>query len=141
MAVGLLDIAQSTRTVSIGKAEVHVSGVSAAGIAYLLERFPILRQLFAGREVSMNPDQLMKLAPEAIASVVACGTGYVNSPEAEKIAAGLSAGIQLELISTIMEVTMPKGVAPFMESLTGLANSLDASGKAPVGKSPKQSKT
>ena len=46
---GLLDIAPLSETVTVRGQAVEVTGISAAGVAMLLRRFPALRKLLAQR--------------------------------------------------------------------------------------------
>lgn len=142
---GLLDIAPSSKTVPIQGVDVAVHGVSAEGIAYMLERFPVVRELMAGRDVNLDASALFKLAPQAVASIIAAGCGYPNNPEAEAKAAQLGAEDQLTLLDAIVKLTMPNGVGPFadklMAMLEGMANIKPGGfGKAPDMKSPSPSK-
>lgn len=138
--VGLLDIAPSSTTVTIRGKAVAVPGVSAHGIAYLAKRFPEVRDLFDGKGIPADADSLFTLVPDAIAAIIACGTGHVGSPEAEQVAAGLTASEQLDALETIMDVTMPGGVGPFVERLSGIVQGLSAADAAnPANDSGKDS--
>lgn len=141
---GLLDVATSTRTVSVGGVDVPIPGVSAKGIAYLLERFPVFRELLTGRTPKLAADNIIAMLPDAIAAIIAAGTGYPGNREAEAKAEALPAEVQVELLEAIFAVTMPKGVGPFVERIMALAGALDAPGVAPintpVGKSRAPSK-
>ena len=138
----LLDIAPSLETVSIRGTEVAVTGVSAAGFAYLLGRFPDLRKMMTGMEVEI--DDLFGLAGDAIAPIIAAGTGMPANEEAEAMANSLSADEQSALIAAIFRQTFPQGVGPFVERLSQLAEGLgggaDPLPRAQATKSPKQSK-
>lgn len=137
---GLRDIANTSPTVTVQGQPVTVSGVSARGIAVLLERFPPLRELFAGKAPQIDPATVMKLVPEAVACIIACGTGAPGDLEAEKIADSLVAGDQLDLLSKIIEVTMPRGFGPFVEKVETIAAIMGAeSMNIPDMKSPRPS--
>lgn len=116
--VGLVDIAPATTTV----AGVEVFGVSARGIAYLLNRFPQLRMLMAGGEVSA--EDLITMAPDAVSAIIAAGTGTPGVTAAEEAADRLSLDMQADFLTAILRLTMPKGVSPFVEKLTTLGNTL-----------------
>lgn len=119
---GLLDIANLPPTVTVsGGAAVEVTGVSVKGIAVLLNRFPAFREIFTGRVPELSAEMLIDLIPDAIAAIIAAGTGTPGDQRAEEIAARLSATDQIELVRVILSQTMPKGVGPFVESLTALA--------------------
>ncbi|MET4240315.1 hypothetical protein [Bradyrhizobium sp. RT10b] len=121
---GLLDVAPSFETHNINGTDVHVTGVSATGIAVLLNRFPEVRMLMTGNKVDLSPEDLMAKVPEAIDAILAAGTGNPGNPEAEAVANMLPAGDQLALLQKIIKVTMPKGVGPFVEALTAIMGGL-----------------
>lgn len=138
----LLDIAPSARTIPAGGINVPVFGVSAAGIAALMTDFPDLKNMFVGGALKFDVPTLVAVAPKAIAAIIAAGTGSASDPAAIQIAANLPVGKQMEFLETIVELTMPDGIAPFMEALDRIVNRLDfeSLGKAPASKSPSPSK-
>jgi hypothetical protein len=93
-----------------------VVGLSFDTIGQLLERFPILFEALSGRLGAGFPD-LVKKAPDAVAAVIAAGSGELNNKKAEKVAKDLPIGVQLELCQAIGRVTFPKGVRPFLEAV------------------------
>jgi hypothetical protein len=114
--VGLVDsTAAIGKSVSVGAEEIPVYGVSASGIAYLFQRFPELRAVFVGRE--LDAERLIGMGGQIVASVIACGCGYVNDAKAEEVAERLPAEAQLDLIAEIIKLTMPSGVGPFVEKV------------------------
>lgn len=122
---GLLNIALATETV----AGATIKGVSAKGVSYLLARFPEVRKLMSGQALSLTPEAIMMLAPEAIAAIIATGCGIVpdgsddgakRQREAEMEASDIPAELQLDLIGAILRVTMPGGVGPFVAKLEKL---------------------
>ncbi|MCK1668622.1 hypothetical protein [Bradyrhizobium sp. 153] len=121
---GLLDVAPSFASHSINGTEVTVTGVSAAGFAVLLDRFPEVRALLTGKPVDMSPEDIMAKVPAAIDAILAAGTGNPGDPRAEAIAHNLPAGDQLELLKKIVDVTMPKGVGPFADALMAIMGGL-----------------
>jgi len=138
---GLADIAAVTETVTVGKAKVEVFGVSARGIALLLVRFPDLRKMFSGVEVA--PENLMVLGGDVVAAIIAAGTGSPGSLEAEALADRLPVGVQVDLLSVIIRLTMPSGFGPFVEqinALSGILNVAVPSATVRATKSPKPSK-
>jgi hypothetical protein len=141
--VSLLEIADLKKTVTVRGADVAVFGVSAQGIAHLFNTFPELRVMMSGRRDSITPDSIVQFAPAAIAAIIAAGTGNVGDKDAEAVAARLTLGEQLNLLSAIFELTFPQGVGPFVEQLEGLGIlrvSAAASGKEADTKSPAPSK-
>jgi hypothetical protein len=142
MTTSLTDLARSTASV----AGVPVYGVSALGIASIFERFPVVRQLFAGQEVDFTPESVTKLAPDAIAVIIACGTGNPGDKDAEAAAAALPVHIQAEMLDKIIALTMPNGVGPFVEMVGRIGKTLGINpdalpdgSKAADTNSPKQS--
>ena len=137
--VGLVDIAPAVERVTVRGREVEVFGVSAAGVAQLLGRFPDLRKLFSGREVGM--EEIMAVGGDLVAAIIAAGTGSTGDPVAEEAAGRLGIDEQADLLSAILRVTLPKGVGPFVEKLLGLGAALDASSavSVPATTSRKQS--
>lgn len=139
--VGLLDIAPLAREVPVAGQNVAVTGVSAAGVAALLQRFPELKSIMAGRG-TLDAESLFTLVPSAIASIIAAGCGYPGNEEAEAKASTLVAEDQMSLLMAIVEMTLPKGVGPFLDRLMGIVGQFeDASAKIPDIKSPSPSKS
>ena len=137
--VSLVDIAPAIERVTVRGQDIEVSGVSAAGVAQLLARFPDLRKLFAGRDVGM--EDILGVGGELVAAIIAAGTGAPGDPAAEAAAGRLGIDEQADLLSAILRVTLPKGVGPFVEKLLALGAALDAgsAGTAPATTSRKRS--
>lgn len=120
---GLLDVAPSMKTVTVCGTEVAVTGVSAKGVAVIMSRFPMVRELMTGRAPQgLTAESLVQLVPDAIACVIAAGTGAPGDAKAEAIAATLPVGDQLELLDSIIKATLPQGTGPFVEKLTAFAS-------------------
>lgn len=142
--VSLVDIAPAVERVQIRGQEIDVFGVSAAGVASLLARFPELRRAFVERDVPV--DQLLAMGGDIVNAIIAAGTGDPGDEVAEEAAGRLSIDEQADLISAIARVTLPKGVGPFVEKLAALGAAVgvqDAgaqSPKAPATRSPPPSK-
>jgi hypothetical protein len=117
---GLSDIALSSRTVTVGTVAVPVYGVSAQGISVLIERFPEVRDLFNGKDVDVSADSLFTLVPTAIAAIIAAGIGAPGDKDQEAIAATLSLEAQMDFLEAIIELTMPKGIGPFVDRLRSM---------------------
>jgi hypothetical protein len=137
--VGLIDIAPNVETVEVQGVAVAVHGISAKGVAHLLGRFPELRKLMSGQEV--EAEELMTMGGDAVAAIIAAGCGYPGDPKAEEVAGKLAIDAQANLLATILRLTLPGGLGPFVEKLTALGGILDAapSVTAPASKSPKPS--
>lgn len=118
--VSLLDIGELSETVPVRGHDMKVTGVSAKGMLVILNRFPAVRKLVASRGQDVSVDELVKLAPDAIACVIAAGCGTPGDEALEGAAEKLTAGEQLELLSAIWKLTFPTGLGPFVEKLTEL---------------------
>jgi hypothetical protein len=132
--VSLVDIAPSTRTVPIQGEEIEVTGVTAKGVASLLDRFPELKLLISGKEVNFTVDRIQELAPDAIAAIIAAGCGYPGNKKAEAVSEKLAVGDQAELLGAIIELTMPQGIGPFVERITRLLSGISGGVSAGGGK-------
>lgn len=130
MATGLLDIADAFEELEISEGvKVTVKGIKARGISYLFARFPELRLIFGGRADQIAAQQIILVAPDAVAAMIAVSCGYVprgddgdaqRQAEAEAKADELVLGIQVMFLDAIIRLTMPKGVGPFVETLERL---------------------
>ena len=118
----LLDIAPLTETVSVRGTDIPVTGVSAKGIAHIMARFPEVREMMVGREVSV--DRLIELGGDAVGAIIAAGTGNPGDPDHERIAAGLLLEEQADLLAAILRITLPRGVGPLVEKLTAMGGVL-----------------
>lgn len=144
--VGLVDLVVYKKKVPVAGTEVEVSGIPARRIAALLNRFPELRKMFASR--SINPEEIMKLAPDIITAIIAEGTAgklLLNESEAmreerlmheEEAADQLGLGDQLDLVSEIVLVTFPGGFGPLVKRLEQLGLGAVGSSAAPVSSLP-----
>jgi hypothetical protein len=119
--VSLLDIADDVqKTVPIRGKDIPVHGLSANAIVALLKEFPELRALIAGRAMSLDMDQIMQLAPNVLAALIAAGTGHPGDQQMIKAAGNLATGEQFELIYAIADQTFPQGLNSFLEKLDAL---------------------
>ena len=140
---GLLSIAPLTETVTVRGTAISVPGVSLRGVAALLVRFPELRMLVTGNADKINTDDLFAKAPEAVAAVIAAGTGNPGDADHEAVADSLPIEAQADLITAILRVTLPNGLGALVEKLSamGALISQDGPATAPVTNSPKPPKS
>ena len=78
----------------------------------------------SGKEVAV--DQLFAMGGDAVAAVIAAGCGYPGDDKAENVAANLPLDAQADLLAAILRLTLPKGVGPFVETLSALGGILHA---------------
>lgn len=132
---GLLDIAPATITVVVGQNALAVSGLSIAQLRDLLQRFPQAAGLLGkGLDVGL----LMSLGPEVVTCVIAMACGAAGQVEAEAVAGQMVAGVQAEILSAAITLTMPKGPKVFLQLLE--AAGLDIKGILSAAPLPPPSK-
>lgn len=132
----LLDIAPKYAEIE----GVTVPGISAEGIAHILNQFPEIQRLVQGRDVPA--EEIMQRFPLAVSVIIAAGCGHPGDKDHEAAAARLSIETQLDFLQTIMRVTFPNGLMSFVERVTRLASGLDVENpptKAPGTSSRKRS--
>jgi hypothetical protein len=140
MVASALDISPLRGTVTLRDKDYEVPGVTAEGILYLLQRFPVLRAMLVNRELAdMTADGLIAMAPEVVNCIIAVGLGHIASPESETSAGNLSLDEKMYVIEKIMEVTLPRGIGPFKEMLDRLGSRAVGPGWEQATKSARQS--
>lgn len=141
--VSLADIGPLSKKVTIRNSEVTVRGVNVHEIFGLLEDFPGLKSVIAQRAV--NGDLALSIIqgiPAAIGSIIACACGEGDNPKAAVGAQQLAVGEQAELLEAIAEMTFPKGVKSFVDSLVRLIDQASGGrGWAAGTNSPEPSKS
>lgn len=114
---GLLDIAPVAKRVLIpiegGEHPVDVRGLSVADIRDLLARYPDIVGMIGKK---LDASVLLKAGPDVVASVIAAACGSPG-PAGEAVALTLGAGVQAEILTIVMNLTMPRGPAPFLALL------------------------
>lgn len=105
----LLDISAAATPVDIGGASVDVRGISAKGLAALMQRFPVLRDAILGKGLDLTPEALAETGPDVVAAIIAAGCGFNGNEKAEGNAADIPLGHQIELLAAILTATLPGG--------------------------------
>ena len=72
----------------------------------------------------------MAIGGDAVAAIIAAGCGYPGDEKAEVVAGQLSLDAQADLLASILRLTLPKGIGPFVEKLTALGGILDVAPSA-----------
>lgn len=138
--VSLLDIAEQYETVAINGNPIKCYGISAKGIVQLIVQYPEMKKLLSGQSIDFSLDTIAKIAPNAVASIIAMGT---HNEGQEEVAANLPFEYQYDLIAAIINMTMPGGAGPFVDRLTKMFGQVSgfAEGiQTPATISPSQSK-
>lgn len=132
----LLDIGPLTEEISVGGSKVSVRGVTPEGFFYLLEKFPMLRDMFGGGVKDISMEMLRNVAPDCIAHALAVATTDRSSYDtvdgwrsdvarAAKVAVNLSAHHQMEMFQSALRLTFPDGIGPFIRGVEKLADSIN----------------
>lgn len=130
--VSLVDIVPQTRTVAIAGGELVLRGLGLRQIAALLLQFPSLRNLITDGAPAIDFTELVALAPDAIATIIAEAAGQPDAADA--IADGvLTPDEVLDCLTAIQQITFPGGVRPLLERL-GLFNPVTGAEPVPAGK-------
>lgn len=138
--VGLLDIAPVAEKVTVRGRQLPVYGVSAKGLAYLIGRFPEIRQMMVGK--SIDASRLLAIGGDAVEAIIAAGLGFPGDEDQERAAGTLALEEQADILSAILRLTLPNGIGPFAQQLAALGGILNGEGpspKAPASNSPKRS--
>lgn len=125
--VGLLDIVPVTKPIPVNGTDVDVHGLSVKSLARILMNYPELKNVIAGKGITA--DAIAKIAPNAIAAIIAAGCIDSNAPQniitiAEQKAGELELENQYELLAAIIAMTMPGGVGPFIARLQTVADKM-----------------
>lgn len=134
----LADLASMTEDVPIGDSYITVRGISAEdGLAIFL-RFPALAELLGGFTLV----KFLKVAPEAVAAIIATATGSPGNADAEEAAKKVSLEVQFDIMEAVGRLTFKSGFGPFATRIMALANVANSasSTKAPATTSQPQSK-
>ncbi len=142
--VSILDITPANVkaiTVPVRGKDVEVRGVSLGDIAYLIQHYPEVKDLFAGKDVTFTVDTLLQRGPELVCGVLACGLGVSGNEKGMAIIRDLSLEEQADLLDAILKETFKGGLGPFVEKVTamfGVASDLGTKARASSGqKQPK----
>lgn len=122
--VSLLDITPASVkaiTVPVQGHDVEVRGLGLGDIAYLIQHFPEVKDLFAGKEVSFSFEMVLEKAPALVYAVIACGTGTRGSEPAMDTIQKLSLNDQAAMLEAIFDETFKGGVGPFVARVQRLA--------------------
>lgn len=113
----LLDIANAGKEVETGGGvKITCYGISAQKLAALLQRFPALMAMFAGKGDS---EALYAGGSDLLAAFIAAGatSNMEVDGEMEEAARRLVLQDQLDLATAILGLTFPRGVGPFVKGL------------------------
>jgi len=136
----LVDLGPLEKDVPIRGQSIKVRGINAHDIFSLLQDYPELRLVLAGKRTEGDLAlSLIQGIPGSIGSIIAAATGH--SGEAQHIAAAqrLSIGEQTEILIAAIELTFPQGVSSFLDSLVKLADQAGVRGWGAAMKSPERS--
>lgn len=132
----LLDIGPLTEDVEIRGITVTVQGLTAGHLVQLFNEFPDMRKLLDGTSEQVD---LLALAPDVIARIIAIATGSANDKAVEAKAKTMGAAEQLSILVAVQRLSFPKGIAPFLDQVNQMMGSSMPTGPiadaSPSGKS------
>lgn len=118
--LGLRDIAPLSERIPVGDMDVlEVYGISGKDILQLFLRFPQTHAWVTG--AGIEPADMARVAPEALAAIIASGCHALGDEEAEKRASELPVEVQLDCLEAIGRLTFRSGFGPFVKRVVGLA--------------------
>lgn len=126
--VSLVDIVPQTRTIALSAGEIELRGLGLRQIADLLLRFPSLKKLVTEGAPTIDIDDLLLTAPDAIGAVIAEAAHQPDS--ADTIPDKLPLDDVVLCLLTIRELTLPADPSPFFDRLAKLLGG----GAGPSGK-------
>lgn len=129
--VGLLDIAPVGKPVEVDGAIVDVPGISALGIATLLQQFPeaiVTFQKLMGRSKKGDSQDIAQMlfstGPKILHAILAAGCGYPGDERAVERVAAMGVSDQADLLDAILKKTLSKGLDHFLERLRSIQATL-----------------
>lgn len=125
----LTDLGNVTESLNIRGKKFEVRGIPAEHVLQLLEQFPELRKLFAGKQLSDPYTFLMTQSSKVLASLIVMGLGLWSDDKEQRLkevqaATSLTLGEQADIIRVVFSKTFPRGVTSFMEGLSTIMDSV-----------------
>jgi hypothetical protein len=116
--VSLGDVIEFGAEVELGDGNTALAyGISLDDALILIDKFPELK-VFALEGIdavkALTPEQIFKVAPNAIAAIIAAGNGMAGNATAEQNARRMPLQAQFDFLDKILERTMPDGPDPFL---------------------------
>lgn len=137
--VSIMNIKRKFKDVPTEDGDVRVYAISTRGLTSLMSLVPTVRKLMGGslKLADLSVETLVEIAPDFVVGLIVAGAdGDPDDKAYVEAAANLPIGVQADLLQGIVEVSMPKGVGPFMETISGVMGVLGGAsgGKAPATK-------
>ena len=126
----------ATETVTLdtasGAVEIELRGLSLSALSNIGKRFPAFAKIIEGGGGSLIE------ASEAMPSIIAAGLGFAGVAEYEEHARQFGAAEMLEMVRTVMRLTMTEAQArPLAESQAApLVNGQDVAAPEPISPLP-----
>lgn len=142
--LSLADIGDLGEMVDVGRSDgqkLRVTGISAKGCLILLIRYPDLEKWLTGQSIAIG--DIVVQAPDAVAAIIAAGTGAPGDSDAEEVASALPVDRQIDIVEAVYRQTFKEGFGPFVERVLRLYDAAVKSGNYGKGadtKSPPESK-
>lgn len=126
--MSLLDIVAAKKTIEVANTTVDLQGISIEDIATLMTRFPALKSLLSGEDIDVK--SLLGFSGKIVGAIIAAGCGKLGNEQWETHAASLPIAIQIEILTAIIDATMPGGVRPLADKIAALSETFGVSTSA-----------
>lgn len=138
--VSLVDLGPASKVITLRGQDVTIRGVTAHDIFGLLNDYPELRYVLAGKKTEADVvAALIEGIPGSIGRIIAAACGEGDNPAAIGAAQALAIGEKMMVLEAAIELTFPQGVSSFVASLAKLASQAGAPGWGAATKSPEPS--
>lgn len=138
--VSLIDIANvQLKPIPLRGQDVEINGLTADHIAAIMFEFPDIRRIMSTGADGDVVTSLVARLPEAVAMIIAAGTGKAGDKPTIEFARTLGVGEQYDLLEGIIKATFPRGVKSFLDGVQAALEQSGVHGWAQVTSSPGQS--
>lgn len=128
----LTELGNTPKQINIQGKAFTVRGISAESVLVLLSEYPELRLVLTGKAIDDPAAFIAKQGGKLLATVLVMGLGLWNSDdpvsnarEVEAAMHNLAIGDQVEILRHVVDKTLPKGPANFMEALSAIMAGAD----------------
>ena len=115
----LSDIVAKSEPMNIGGVEFTCHHLGIEDLGVLLGRFPGLAAALSRREnTSLSAADILRDGKGAAFALIAAAIGKAGDSVEEEAAASLPAEYQLRILTTVIKLSFPGGLVPFIEEFT-----------------------
>jgi hypothetical protein len=118
----IFDLMPASETVEVADTKTIVRSIQLGHALQIINRFPALKEFLDGKKTEVSFAEI--LSTGGVPAICAAGCGKFGDASAEEHFASLDADTQAQFLGSILKLTMPRGVAPFLSSIGECANGL-----------------